>query len=210
MKLYELAPTPSARRVNIFLAEMGIEIDRVNIDIRSGENLTDEFKAMSVNGRIPLLALDDGQTLCESVAICRYFDELHQPKNSLFGTTPIQKAKIEMWQRICELQGLFVGFQAFRNITKIFEDRENCVEAWGEESKRRLIDFLPTLETQLSQHQFIAGNSFSIADITAYAMMTFIQNLDITPSKEQVNLTRWLHEIEQRSSVQSVNAGNNA
>ncbi|GGJ00843.1 glutathione S-transferase [Shewanella hanedai] len=209
MTLYELAPTPSARRVNIFLAELGVSVDRVNVDIRGGENLTDEFKAMSINGRIPVLKLDDGQTLCESVAICRYFDELLKPVNSLFGNSPIEKANVEMWQRICELQGLFVGFQAFRNITKIYEDRENCIEAWGEESKLRLIDFLPTLETQLSQHEYIAGNTFSIADITAYVMVSFIQHLDITPTPVQLHLQRWQQQIEQRVAVQSVNAGTN-
>jgi glutathione S-transferase len=209
MTLYELAPTPSARRVNIFLAELGVSVDRVNVDIRGGENLTDEFKAISINGRIPVLKLDDGQTLCESVAICRYFDELLKPVNSLFGNSPIEKANVEMWQRICELQGLFVGFQAFRNITKIYEDRENCIEAWGEESKLRLIDFLPTLETQLSQHEYIAGNTFSIADITAYVMVSFIQHLDITPTPDQLHLQRWQQQIEQRVAVQSVNAGTN-
>lgn len=209
MKLYELAPSPSARRVNIFLAEMGIDVDRVSVDIRGGENLTDEFKAISVNGRIPVLKFDNGQTLCESVAICRYFDELHKPANSLFGNSPIEKANVEMWQRICELQGLFVGFQAFRNITKIYGDRENCIEAWGEESKKRLIDFLPTLDTQLSQHEYIAGNTFSIADITAYVMVSFIQHLDVTPSSKQVYLKRWQQQIEQRESVQTVNAGTN-
>lgn len=206
MKLYELAPTPSARRVNIFLAELGVEIDRVSVDVRSGENLTDEFRAKSINGRIPYLALDSGEHLCESVAICRYFDELHTPEHSLFGNTPIEKAQVEMWQRICELQGLLVGFQAFRNITKIYEDRENCVEAWGQESRQRVIDFLPTLETQLSQHHCIAGDTFSIADITAYVMLSFIKHLDITPSAEQVHLMRWQQQIAQRPSVQSVDA----
>jgi len=209
MKLYEFAPTPSARRVNIFLAELGIEIDRVSVDVRGGENLTDEFRAESVNGRIPFLALDSGEHLCESVAICRYFDELDTQEHSLFGNTPLEKAQVEMWQRICELQGLFVGFQAFRNITKIYEDRENCIEAWGHESHQRLIDFLPTLETQLSQHNYIAGDTFSIADITAYVMLSFIKHLDITPNAEQVHLMRWQQQIAQRPSVQSVDAATN-
>ena len=150
MKLYELAPTPSARRVSIFLAEKGIEVPRVNVDIRGGENLSAEFKAKSVNGRIPLLELDDGSYLCESVAICRYLDEIHPSERSLFGNTPLERAKVEMWQRIIELQGLMVGFQAFRNLSGVYKDRENCVESWGVESRQRVIDFLPSLDKQLN------------------------------------------------------------
>lgn len=204
MKLYELAMTPSAKRVNIFLNEMGIELNRHSINLGAGDNLSDEFKALSVNGRIPVLQLDDGQTLCESIAICRYFDELTPVKHSLFGNTPLEKAQVEMWQRICELQGLFVAFQAFRNITKIYQDRERCVEAWGEESRQRVIEFLPTLETQLSRHPYIAGEHFSIADITTYVMISFIQRLDITPDSAQVHLIAWFNKMQQRPSIQAL------
>ncbi|ASJ96125.1 glutathione S-transferase [Shewanella marisflavi] len=210
MKLYELAMTPSARRVNIFLKELGINeqeigLERVSLNLRGGDNLNDEFKAISVNGRIPVLELDDGQSLCESVAICRYFDEITTSSHSLFGDTALEKAQVEMWQRICELQGLFVAFQAFRNITKIYEDRERCVEAWGQESRQRVIEFLPTLEKQLSEQPFIAGQQFSIADITAYVMMSFIKHLEITPNDDQPHLTAWLAKMEQRPSIIAVN-----
>ncbi|QYK00417.1 glutathione S-transferase [Shewanella psychrotolerans] len=205
MKLYELAMTPSARRVNIFLNELGIELARESLNLRAGDNLSDEFKAISINGRIPVLELDDGQTLCESMAICRYFDELNPAEHSLFGNTPLEKAQVEMWQRICELQGLFVAFQAFRNITKIYQDRERCVEAWGEESRQRVIEFLPTLEKQLSKQPYVAGEHFSVADITAYVMMSFIKNLEITPSDEQPHIKAWLNKMEQRPSIIAVN-----
>ncbi|MCE9678111.1 glutathione S-transferase [Shewanella sp. AS1] len=205
MKLYELAITPNAKRVDIFLNEMGIEIEKVTVNVRAGENLTAEFKAKSVNGRIPLLELDDGQTLCESVAICRYLDELHPGENSLFGRTPLEKAQIEMWQRICELQGLNVATQAFRNITQLYQDRERCVEAWGVESRLRVIEFLPTLEKQLSQHPFMAGNKFSIADITGYAFMTMLPRLEIAEDDKLPNLYAWLKKMEQRPSIQAIN-----
>lgn len=210
MKLYELAMTPSARRVNIFLKELGINeqeigLERVSLNLRAGDNLSDEFKAISVNGRIPVLELHDGQNLCESVAICRYFDEITTSGHSLFGDRALEKAQVEMWQRICELQGLFVAFQAFRNITKIYEDRERCVEAWGQESRQRVIEFLPTLEKQLSEQPFVAGQQFSIADITAYVMMSFIKHLEITPNDDQPHLTAWLAKMEQRPSIIAVN-----
>lgn len=204
MKLYELAPTPSARRVSIFLAEKGIEVPRVNVDIRGGENLSTEFKAKSVNGLIPLLELDDGSYLCESVAICRYLEEIHPSVNSLFGNTPLERAKVEMWQRIIELQGLMVGFQAFRNLSGVYKDRENCVESWGAESRQRVIDFLPSLDQQLSKSPFVAGDEFSIADISAYVFISFIKNLDIEVTDSLPHLKAWLNTMAQRPAIVSL------
>ncbi|MGE6435981.1 glutathione S-transferase [Shewanella baltica] len=204
MKLYELAPTPSARRVSIFLAEKGIEVPRVNVDIRGGENLSAEFKAKSVNGRIPLLELDDGSYLCESIAICRYLEEIHPSVNSLFGNTPLERAKVEMWQRIIELQGLMVGFQAFRNLSGVYKDRENCVESWGAESRQRVIDFLPSLDQQLSKSPFVAGDEFSIADISAYVFISFIKNLDIEVTDSLPHLKAWFITMVQRPAIVSL------
>jgi len=204
MKLYELAPTPSARRVSIFLAEKGIEVPRVNVDIRGGENLSAEFKAKSVNGRIPLLELDDGSYLCESVAICRYLEEIHPSVHSLFGNTSLERAKVEMWQRIIELQGLMVGFQAFRNLSGVYKDRENCVESWGAESRQRVIDFLPTLDQQLSKSPFVAGDEFSIADISAYVFISFIKNLDIEVTDSLPHLKAWFITLAQRPAIVSL------
>ncbi len=205
MKLYELAITPNAKRVNIFLNEMGIDIERVIVNVRAGENLNDTFKAKSANGGIPLLELDNGQTLCESVAICRYFDELYPHANSLFGNTPLEKAQVEMWQRICEMQGLNIALQAFRNITKIYQDRERCVEAWGVEARLRVIEFLPTLEKQLNQHPYMAGEQFSIADITGYAFVSVLSRIDINLDETLPNLSAWFKKMEQRPSVIAVN-----
>ncbi|MCG9696083.1 glutathione S-transferase [Shewanella sp. Isolate11] len=206
MKLYELAITPNAKRVNIFLNEMGIEIERVVVNVRAGENLNPEFKSKSINGRIPLLELDDGQTLCESVAICRYFDELNPSEQSLFGNTPLEKAQIEMWQRICELQGLNYATQAFRNITQVYQDRERCVAAWGHESRLRVIEFLPTLEKQLRQQAYIAGERFTIADITAYTFITMLPRLEISLDEKFTHLLAWITKVEQRPAIIAVNS----
>lgn len=204
MKLYELAPTPSARRVSIFLAEKGINIERVTVDIRGGENLSPEFKAKSLNGRIPLLELDDGSYLCESVAICRYLEEIHPSDHSLFGNNPLERAKVEMWQRIIELQGLMPAFQAFRNITGVYKDRENCLEAWGQESRQRTFEFLPLLEQQLTKSDYIAGDNFSIADISAYIFISFIKNLEINIDNKLQHLSAWFAKIAQRPAVVSL------
>ena len=203
MKIYELGPAPSARRVSIFLAEKGIEVERQHIDIRGGENLSEDFKAKSLNGQIPVLELDDGTTICESVAICRYFDEAYPTEYSLFGNNALEKAQVEMWQRLVELRGLLVAMQAFRNISGIYQDRENCIAEWGEESRQRLIEFIPTLDKQLAVTPYIAGNNFSIADITTIILCDFIQNLEIHIDGSLPNLQRWYQHVSERPSIKA-------
>lgn len=175
MKLYQKAPTPSSRRVTIFSQLIGVTLETVEVEIREGENLRPPFKDMSVNGTVPLLVLDSGECIAESIAICRYLDLAFPNQRNLFGSTAVEQATIEMWQRVVELKGLFVAFQAFRNISKIYEDRENCIEEWGHESQQRVIDFLPELEKRLSQSPFLAGDALSVADITAFLMLNVVQ-----------------------------------
>lgn len=206
MKLYESAPAPSARRVSLFLAEKGIEIPRVQVDTRGGENVTAEFKAMSVNGKIPVLELADGTAISETIAICRYLDAAFPSDHHLFGDTPLAIGKVEMWNRIAELQGLFPAFQAFRNITGVFSDRERCVEAWGEESKQRVEEFLPVLESRLSVSTYLAGEHFSVADITAYIMCSFIAKIDIHIDETYPAIQAWQASLDQREAFVAVNA----
>ena len=130
MKLYE-SPSPNARRVQVFMAEKGIDCERVPVDIRAGENISAEYLAKNPGGRVPMLELDDGTFLSESVAICRYLEGLH-PEPNLFGTTPLESALIEMWQRRVELNFMAEVAGAFRNITGFFKDRETCVAEWGQ------------------------------------------------------------------------------
>lgn len=201
MKILELAPTPSARRVGIFLAELGLDVPREQLDLRGGDNLTPEFKSKSVNGRIPVLALDDGTHICESVAICRYFDALHPRDQSLFGNSPLEQAQVEMWNRVLELNGLMVAFQAFRNLTGFFKDRERFVEAWGSESRERIIEFLPTLEARLEGRDFVAIDRFSIADITGFVLIGFLPRLEIELTDAMPNIRRWHDAIAARPAV---------
>lgn len=202
MKLHQLAPSPSAKRVGIFLKEIGLEIESVHVDIRAGENLSEAFLGKSANGRIPLLELDDGTYICESVAICRYLEATTDQQQSLFGNSALAQAQVEMWQRIVELQGLFPALQAFRNISGVYADRENCIPSWGEESKARLISFLPTLDTQLSANKYIAGENFSIADITLFVLINFAKNIDVEIPAQLQHLAFWFKTVAARPSVQ--------
>ncbi|MEI8634825.1 glutathione S-transferase [Vibrio sp. PP-XX7] len=203
MKLYELAITPSCRRVDIFLKELGVEIERETVNVREGENLTSAFKQISSNGKVPVLELDDGRHLCESVAICRYIDSISPNDKSLFGQTAFEQAQVEMWHRIVEWQGLIPLFQAVRNLTQVYKDRENCVPEWGEESKRRLVDFLPQVDQRLSESHYLALGSLTIVDISAYVMIIFAdQVLKLAVRENYSNIAAWLARLETRPSFQ--------
>ena len=130
VKLHE-APSPNARRVQVFLREKGIPAPpSVTVDIRGGENLTEAYLALNPFGRVPVLELDDGTCLAESVAICRYFEGLH-PEPCLFGSEALEQATIEMWNRRAELNFMMPAAQAFRNLTGFFKDRETVSAEWG-------------------------------------------------------------------------------
>ncbi|MBV0932863.1 glutathione S-transferase family protein [Marinobacterium weihaiense] len=202
MKLLENSATPSARRVAIFLNELGLEVEREHVDIKGAENRTPTFMEKAPNGLIPVLALDDGTWICESVAICRYFDAITPNDKALFGSTPLEQARVEMWQRILELQGVVPAFQAFRNLSGFFSDRENCIKAWGEESRQRLAQFLPVLDAQLGKCTWVAGEYFSIADITAWVLCGFLERLELAVDDSLPHLQRWHQQMAQRPSVQ--------
>lgn len=203
MKLYETAMTPSCKRVSIFLKEIGGEVERIALNIREGDNLSEAFKSKSVNGKVPLLELDDGTTICESVAICRYLDEAFENDLALFGANQLERAQVEMWHRVVEFQGLYTAFQAFRNITAIYQDRENCVAAWGDESKSRVLEFLPTLDKRLSESEHIATYNFTIVDITGYIFVGFAVNgLSIEVFETYPNIARWFEQVSVREAFQ--------
>ncbi len=203
MKLYEFAPTPSSRRVSIFLKELDFEVERVQVNVREGENLSEEYKAKSVNGKVPMLELDNGVTICESVAICRYFHESVPNKKNLFGETILEKAQVEMWHRVVEFQGLYTGFQALRNISGVYKDRENCVEEWGIESKKRVEEFLPQLDQRLANSSYVATEALTIVDITAFVFVGFAEKiLQLDVLSQYANIARWFNELAERPSFQ--------
>lgn len=202
MKLHE-AESPNARRVHVFMAEKGIEIPRVPVDIRAGENLGAEFLARNPMGRVPVLELDDGSHISESVAICRYLEGLH-PEPCLFGEGPLETATVEMWNRRAELNFAMNAAMAFRNISGFFEDRETCVPEWGqvcaEEAKKKLGVF----DEQLSRSEYLAGDRFTIADISLgvfYGFASVIEKMaQVDFELQRPSLVRWFGEISKRPS----------
>ena len=198
MKLYE-SPSPNARRVHIFMAEKGIECERIAVDIRAAENLSAEYLAKNPGGRVPMLELEDGTFIGESVAICRYLESL-QPESPLFGESGIEAAKVEMWQRRAELNFLLEVAGAFRNITGFFKDRETCVAEWGQVCAERAPKMLSMFDEQLSQTAYLAGDTFSIADITLGVALDFARMVKVVALPELPNIERWYGQVSARSS----------
>ncbi|BCL69881.1 putative Glutathione S-transferase [Vibrio nigripulchritudo SFn27] len=203
MKLYETAMTPSSRRVTIFMKELGIEMEKEQLNVRAGDNLTPEYLAKSLNGKVPLLELDGGEVISESVAICRYLDAVTENNKALFGKDALEQANVEMWHRVMEFEGLYAGFQAFRNLTGIYSDRETCVEAWGVESKKRVESFLPKLEKRLAESEYVAADHFTIVDITGAIFIGFAANgLEIEVFESYPAIKKWFDSVSARESFQ--------
>ncbi len=199
MQLYWAKGTPNGRRVDIFLAEKGIEVSRVNVDLRGGENLGEEFRKINPFGRIPVLELDDGTHLAESVAICRYLEGEH-PDPCLFGRTPQEAAKIEMWGRRAEINFLMHVAMAFRNISGFFKDREKVSPEWGEISQETAALALPVFDARLGEAEYLAGDALSVADITLCCAYDFAKAVKVQIPTDLPNINRWHAALSERPS----------
>lgn len=202
MKLYDTSMAPNARRVRMFLAEKDIHVDCIDIDLQKGDNLTAEFRARNPFAKVPVLELDDGTIISESVAICRYFEEI-QPEPALLGTTPLEKANIEMWQRRAEFGFLVPTGMAFQHGTGFFKDRMTPNQAWGEDCKKSAYGYLKLLNQHLSDSTYLAGDHFSIADITMLTTLDFGRVIDIRLNEKHEHVQRWHELVSQRPSAKA-------
>ncbi|MFZ1103906.1 MAG: glutathione S-transferase [Hyphomicrobiaceae bacterium] len=203
MKILETRTAPNPRRVRIFLAEKGISVSFEELDLMQGALKTPEFTEKNWFQRVPVLILDDGTSISETVAICRYFEEL-QPEPALFGKGALGRATVEMWSRRMEL-GLFLGVaQAFRHLHPAMAHLEvPQVAAWGEANKPRVLEVLGFLDRELANRQYIAGEAFSVADITALVSLDFMRPARIQRPPELKNLERWYQEASARPSAKA-------
>jgi glutathione S-transferase len=201
MKIIEDGRAPNPRRVRVFLAEKGIKIEYEQVDITEFEHKQPDFIALNPLQRVPVLVLDDGSAISESMAICRYFEEL-QPEPPLMGSGPLGKAIVEMWQRRMELNLLFPVAQTFRHLHPAMKEMEKPqVAEWGEVNRPRVLTMLTFLDSELSGRPFIAGNGFSVADITAMVGIDFMKPAKIERPENLPNLDRWHGEVSSRPSA---------
>jgi len=199
MKLH-IAPSPNALRVEVFMQEKGIEpFVSQTYDLRSGDNLSAEFRQMNPFGRVPVLELDDGTFLAESVAICRYLEGLH-PEPALFGSTPLELAQVEMWNRRAELNFMLPAASSFRNLSGVFKDREKICEEWGLISAEVAAAALAVFDEHLASSTFLAGDAFSVADITFAIAVNFAERVQVDLPYDLANIARYRQTIAARPS----------
>jgi glutathione S-transferase len=201
MHIIETRRAPSPRRVRIFLAEKGIDIRFEELDLMENALKTEAFTALNPWQRVPVLVLDDGRILTETVAICRYFEELH-PAPALFGNGTLGRAETEMWQRRVEL-GLFAAVaHVFRHLHPRMAHLEvPQVAAWGEANKSKVDDELRLLDARLAISPYVAGAAYTIADITALVAIDFMKPAKLPLPETYLNVFRWYGEVSKRPSA---------
>jgi len=202
MKLYDSKTAPNPRRVRIFLAEKGIEVPTVEVDIVKAENRGEDFRKKNELGVVPVLELDDGTCIAESVAICRYFEET-KPEPPLMGTDARDRALVEMWQRRMEFEIFIPMTQVFRNLHPFFAGRIPQVAEWGEVNRAHAEKQMGWLDRVLADREFIAGSRYTIADITALCAIDFGRVSKIRIQPEQKNLGRWYEAVSGRASAKA-------
>jgi glutathione S-transferase len=200
MLLFDTTLAPNPRRVRIFLAEKGIEVPIVQVDIGKAENRQAPFLAKNPLGGVPILELDDGRFLAESVAICRYFEGQH-PDPPLMGIDGSDAAFVEMWNRRMEIEILRRTADCFRNTHEFFKGRIPQVAEYGELCRTTARERLAWLDGELADREFIAGDRYSIADITALVGIDFGRPSEIGVAPDQKNLARWYQAVSTRPSA---------
>lgn len=207
MKFYDCKTAPSPRRVRIFLAEKGVDIETVQIDLGKGEQFSDEFRAANPDCTVPVLELDDGSCISEVTAICQYIEDLN-PAPALFGSSPEERARVSMWNVKVEQLGLWAMMDAFRNSAKGLVDRalpgpESYVQIpeLAERGRRRVLQFFERLNDQLADNAFVAGDNYSIADISAMVLVDFAGWIKIAIPDDAEHVARWYSEVSKRPSA---------
>ena len=203
MKLYDGGRAPNPRRVRVFLAEKGISVPLEQVDLGKMAHKTPAYAVINPVQRVPALELDDGTVISESIAICRYF-EAQQPQPPLFGVGPKDVAVVEMWERRVEFHLLAPVSHVFRNSHPAMAAMEvPQVPAWAEANKPRVMDFLALLDGELKSHRYIAGDRYSVADITALVAVDFLKPAKLAVPDSLGNLKRWHAEVAARPSAQA-------
>ena len=208
MKYYDFALAPNPRRVRVFAAEKGIALDTVQVNIRAGEQFEDSFRAINPNCTVPVLVLDDGTSLTDSFAICRYLEEL-QPEPPRLGRDAREKALVELWQRRVELEGFQAAAEVLRNSAERFVGRAvagpvgySQIPALAERGRKRLAKFFEVLNDRLSESEYLAGPDYTAADLDALIAVDFAQKAVQEEVPEGLTaLKAWHEKVSGRPSA---------
>lgn len=201
MHIIETRAAPNPRRVRIFLAEKSIKVAFEELNLMAGDLKGEDFMRLNPWQRVPVLVMDDGRTIAESVAICRFFEEIN-PDPPLFGRDAFEKAIVEMWQRRVELGFFSALAHVLRHLNpKMAHLEVPQVPEWGEANKSKVLSELEALNQRLIQSRYIAGDHYSIADITALVAFDFMKSARLKAPSELRHLWRWYFEVSQRPSA---------
>jgi glutathione S-transferase len=203
MKLYGAPyPAPNPRRVRIFLAEKGIDLPETAVDMGKREHKSSEHRARNSLGQLPTLELDDGTTISETVAICRYFEEV-QPEPPLFGRTPVEKALVDMWIRRAE----FVLMQPVGNFWRHAHPYTAALltqfKDFGESNRETYANALKWFDRELADRPFVAGDDYTMADICAQSTVDFAKWIGLPVPEEHANVLAWQARVGQRPSARA-------
>jgi len=201
MKLYDGGRAPNPRRVRVFLAEKGIKILAEQVDLGSLQQKSEAFTAINPMQRVPALVLDDGTVITESIAICRYFEAL-EPEPVLFGRGALQSALVEMWNRRVEFHLFVPVSHIFRHLHPAMKEMESPqVAEWGEANKPRALSFLQFLDAELASRTYVAGEDYTVADITAMIAIDFMRVSRMVVPDALASLKRWYAAVTARPSA---------
>ena len=174
----------------------------VQVDLQQGENISPAMRNKNPMGKIPVLELDDGTCISEGAAICLYFEELY-PEVNLLGRTPLEKATIDMWHRQVDLYFFGQVGMCFQHSTGYFKDRMTPVKEYGAVAGTTALNFLDVLEKRLGESEFVAGDRFTIADITTMCTVDFARVVGIKVTEKQPNIQRWYQVVSSRPSAKA-------
>ena len=209
MKFYDCATAPSPRRVRIFLAEKGISVPAVQVDLRNGEQFSPAFRAINPDATVPVLELDNGTRITDAIGICVYFEAIH-PQPSLMGESPEEKSLVVAWQRTAERNGFYAVMEAFRNSTRGLKERAlpgpdnyEQIPALAERGRARVMRFYEQMDARLAQSEFVAGVRYSIADITTLVTVDFAGWIKLSVPQQCGHLLRWHSQVSARPSAKA-------
>ena len=203
MLLYHDLRAPNPRRVRIFLAEKGVPYDTIEVSIATAANQSLEFKKKNPLALLPVLELADGRILRESIAICRYVEELN-PEPNLFGSDPWERAVVEQWNRHAELELLVPTSMIFRNTNAFWAGRIKQSAEFAENMREILATRYDWFEHELSSRDYVAGSRFTVADITALCAIDFgrVNKTRIDPATHP-HLAAWHERVSARPSAKA-------
>ena len=213
MKLYDYAHAPNPKRVHIFLAEKGLDMERVEIDLTKAEQLGGDYRKINPLCQVPVLETDAGARISECLAICHYLEELH-PEPNLFGSNPEERALVLMWNHIVEQEGVTGLAEALRNRVNMFRDHALAgpveyaqIPELVERGRKRAKHFLNFMDRRLGGREYLALDRFTLADITLRVAVDMAARMagkfELTVLENRAALAAWHARVSERPSLQN-------